>query len=308
MTMREELVIILRCMHTIRRVRAPGLRTAALALLVGVAACASVATMSARESLAAAERAFARDGLDLGVRAAFIAHFAPDGLVFEPTPVRVREAWPARPAPADPRAMRLEWRPVLVDVARAGDLGISTGPFRLVDTTGRAPERHGAFFSVWQRQADGAWKVWLDMGAGSNAPIPDSAWGAPPRARTGTQDSDAPTASAVSERDRALSGVTGPDFVRQLAIDARRYRDGGPPLVGPAWQDALLAQAGGVDYVPSEARVSASGDLAASYGQITTRAIDGAATTGYYVHVWVRDAGAWWLAVESAVGASQAPR
>jgi ketosteroid isomerase-like protein len=289
-------------MRIIRHVHTSGSRGIALALVVLLAACASVATRDARQSLAAAELAFARDGLDLGVRAAFIAHFAPDGLVFEPAPVRVREIWPTRPAVADPRAVRLEWRPMLVDVARAGDLGISTGPFHVVDTTGRGPERWGAFFSVWQRQGDGAWKVWLDMGAGSDVPVPNSAWGAAPRPRTGPQDADAPTATAVSERDRALSGVGGTDFVRQLAIDGRRYREGAPPLVGAAWQDALLAEAGSVDYVPSEARVSASGDLAASYGQITRHAIDGAATTGYYVHVWVRDGGAWWLAVESVVG------
>jgi len=304
MKAREEPVIILWRMHLIRHVRTCGSHTIALALVLVVAACASVATWDARQSLAAAERAFARDGLDLGVRAAFVAHFAPDGLVFEPAPVRVREIWPARPAPVDPRAVRLEWWPMLVDVARAGDLGISTGPFHLVDTTGRAPERYGAFFSVWQRQADGTWKVWLDMGAGSNAPVPDTAWDAPPRPLAGPQDADAPTATAVSERDRALSGMSGADFTRRLAIYARRYREGGPPLVGPAWQDELLAQAGSVDYVPSEARVSASGDLAASYGQITRHAIDGAATAGYYVHVWVLDGGAWWLAVESVVEAT----
>jgi ketosteroid isomerase-like protein len=279
-----------------------GKRAGAAALVAGVAACASMAGMEARDSLAAAERAFARDGLDLGVRASFVKHFAPDGLAFEPAPVRVRDVWPTRPPPADPRATRLEWRPALVDVARADDLGISTGPFRLSDTTERNPERYGAFFSVWQRQADGTWKVWLDMGAASNAPVPDSAWGAAPRPRAGAQETDAPTATAVSDRDRALSGLAGADFARQLAQDARRYRDGGPPLVGMAWQDALGSVARSDDYAPSEARVSASGDLAASYGRITRRAVDGADTTGYYVHVWVRDGGAWWLAAESVVG------
>jgi len=295
-------VIILPRMCITARTRAFGRRAAAFALAGALAACASMSSMDPRESLAAAERTFAQDGLDLGVRAAFIAHFAPDGLVFEPAPVRVRDVWPQRPAAADPRALRLEWRPALLDVARAGDLGLSTGPFHLVDATGRSPERFGAFFSVWQKQGDGTWKVWLDMGAGSTAPVGDSAWGAPPRPRAGPQDVEAPTATAVSESDRALSGLTGTQLAGRLALEARRYRDGGPPLVGHAWEDALQADGGTAEYVPSEARVSASGDLAASYGRITLkRAPEGAGIPGYYVHVWVRDAGAWWLAAESVV-------
>ena len=272
---------------------------AGVALLLG--ACASLSQQDARESLANAERAFARDGIALGVRDAFIAHFAPDGLVFEPAPVRVRETWPTRPAPADPRALRLEWHPELVEVARAGDLGLSTGPYRIVDATGRRPGDEGAFFSVWQRQSDGTWKVWLDMGARSTGPIDAAVWRAPPRPRPGPQDAATPTATTITALDRALSGLPGPTFAQHLALDARRYRSSAAPLVGEAWSALLARGDSTADYAPSEARVSASGDFAASYGRITQRRSDGASFPGYYVHVWVRDAGAWWLAVETVV-------
>lgn len=282
-----------------KRARRRAAAVAGTAAIV-LGACASLSQSSAREALANAERAFARDGIDLGIRAAFIAHFAPDGLVFEPAPVRVREAWPARPAPADPRALRLEWQPALVDVARADDLGLSSGPFRLIDTTGARPETRGAFFSVWQRQADGTWKVWLDMGARGTGAIADALWRAPPRARPGPQDEDAPTATVVSDLDRALSG-TGSKLAQRLALDARRYGDDAPLLVGAAWEAQLASASGIFEYAPSEARVSASGDFAASYGRITQRVPGAAPKAGYYVHVWVRGGGAWWLAVESVV-------
>ena len=42
-------------------------------------------------SLVDAELAFARMGIERGVRAAFLAHFADDGVVFEPAPVKLRE-------------------------------------------------------------------------------------------------------------------------------------------------------------------------------------------------------------------------
>ena len=282
----------------------PRARAARACLLIGALAltgCVGLSQQASREEVAGAERAFARDGIDLGIRAAFIAHFAPDGLVFQPGPVRVREAWPPLPPPADPRAFRLEWRPALVEVARAGDLAMSTGPFRLVDTTGRQAESFGAFFSVWQRQADGTWKVWLDMGARSTGAVGDDAFRSAPRPRAGPQDEATPTATAVSDLDRALSRLAPADVVQRLAIDARTYREGSGVLVGAAWQEWLSATDTRAEYTPSEARVSASGDFAASYGRIAHRSRDGTPVSGYYVHVWVRGGGAWWLAVESIV-------
>ena len=122
-----------------------------------------------------------------------------------------------------------------------------------------------------------------------------------PRPRAGPQQPASPTASAITELDAALSRVSPADFAAHLALDARRYADGGPPLVGSAWESRLASAGSAGEYTASEARVSASGDFAASYGRIVGQARDGAATSGYYVHVWVRDGGAWWLAVESVV-------
>ena len=52
-------------------------------------------------SLVDAELAFARMALEQGIRAAFLASFASDGVVFEPAPMRIQVAWPKRPAPDD---------------------------------------------------------------------------------------------------------------------------------------------------------------------------------------------------------------
>jgi ketosteroid isomerase-like protein len=271
------------------------------ALMLG--ACATLSQDDARSELARAERAFARDSVDHGIRDAFIAHFAPDGLVFEPQPTRVREVWPARPAAAPPQTVQLDWSPRLVHVARAADLGLSTGPFRLVDTTGRQPPVEGAFLSVWQRQTDGAWKVWLDIGARNTGALTDAAWHGAPAVPARAQETAAPTASAVSALDHELSGLDAAAFAARLAVDARHYRDGAPVLVGTAWGDTLSAARATATYEPSEARVSASGDLAASYGRVSENGAAAPPSSGYYVHVWVRDGGAWWLAAEAVVNA-----
>jgi ketosteroid isomerase-like protein len=266
--------------------------------ILALCACATLDVDRARNDLANAERAFARAALERGVRASFIEFFAPDGLVFEPAPVRVRETWPTRPSSGNPLAQRLEWHPALVDVARANDLGYSTGPFRLTDTTGQRPPLQGTFFSVWQRQADGRWKVWLDIGGQTEVPLEDATFAPRPRVPEGPQAQMHATASTLSDLDRALSGLDAATFAQRLARDARRHEDGRAPVVGAAWTDALARTTH--EYVPGEARVSASGDLAASYGRVTRRTPD-TTRTGHYCHVWLRNDGAWWLAVEAVV-------
>ena len=121
----------------------------AAALLVSACGTAPRATGEAHASLVAAERAFARDALDAGVRAAFLRHFATGGLLFVPAPARVEDVF-ARP-PADPHAALLEWEPVASGVAASGDFGYTTGPARFSRRDGSSPVRHSTFFSVWKR-------------------------------------------------------------------------------------------------------------------------------------------------------------
>jgi len=84
-------------------------------------------------SLVDAELAFARMALEQGIRTAFLVNLASDGVVFEPAPMRIQVAWPKRPAPADPKALGLEWQPAQAGVARSYDMGFTTGPSKLTD-------------------------------------------------------------------------------------------------------------------------------------------------------------------------------
>ena len=251
------------------------------------------------EGLAHAERTFASRASEVGVRDAFIESFAPEGLVFEPAPVRVREVWPTRAPPPAPAAQRLLWQPELVVVAASGDLGFSTGPFRIEDRASGTVRTHGAFFSVWQRAPGAPWRVWLDMGATMPAPVVQSTWSIVPRPVRGGIPAAA-SADAVMAQDRALSGIPAHAFAAALAENARQHRDGSVPLLAAAWVDALARDGATATYEPAEARVARSGDLAAVHGRMTRHAAgaDGAAR---YVHVWLRDGGAWRLAVETVV-------
>ena len=105
------------------------------------------------DGLFAVERSFARASTERGIRASFLEYFASDGIDFRPGPGAMRARALARPAPADPLALVLDWSPQAGAVASAGDLGFTTGPYSLRNQRDpRAPERYGYHFSVWQRE------------------------------------------------------------------------------------------------------------------------------------------------------------
>ena len=274
------------------------LRVAALPGVLLLAACATGLSVGDPD-LANAERAFASLAAEIGTRDAFVASFADDGFVFEPAPVRVREAWPLRPRTPGPEPRRLLWHPELVVVAASGDLGLSTGPFRVEERASGAVAAHGAFFSIWTREIGGAWRVWLDMGASMAQPVEPSTWRVVPRPARGGAPAEV-TATAVMARDAALSGLAPAAFAASLAGDARQHRDARVPTFAREWIATLERDGGTGTYTPVEARVARSGDFAAVHGRVVRHA-SGVDVSGRYVHVWLRDGGDWQLAVETLV-------
>ncbi len=66
----------------------------------------------------------------------------------------------------DDKNNRLTWSPVAADISASGDLGYTYGTFefRSNDRDGKETVDHGKYMSVWKKQADGSWKVAVDMG------------------------------------------------------------------------------------------------------------------------------------------------
>lgn len=61
---------------------------------------------------------------------------------------------------------RLTWTPVDAGISLSGDLGYTSGKyeFRSKDKDGEVKVEYGKYTSIWKKQADGNWKVVLDMG------------------------------------------------------------------------------------------------------------------------------------------------
>jgi ketosteroid isomerase-like protein len=261
-----------------------GIRASLLAVAAIAGGCQ---TSPDHESLREAERAFARHAEATDVRTAFRAAFADDGIWMVPAPMTLREAHAQRPPPADPRAVRLEWGPVASGIAASGDFGFTSGPSTLSLRDGSRPPQHGAFFSVWKRDAQGRWRVALDVGTASPAPIPPEALlPSPVVLRPSAPASPVPI---EIERMRRLEADA---FVDLLAADARFYRNG-PPIFGASAIRAALGETFPMALEPKGGDVASSSDLAFTYG-----AWHAQRASGYYVHLWTRDArGAWKIAV-----------
>ncbi len=139
---------------------------AALVMMTMMGGVASVArtqtpapTLSARDQVFAAERAFARTMQDRDL-AAFTRHLSKDAIFYgrgvDRGPAAVTASWKAFfDGPAPP----FSWEPTSVEVVDSGTLALSTGPVRAPD--GR---QTSTFNSVWRLEPDGVWRVVFDKG------------------------------------------------------------------------------------------------------------------------------------------------
>src|SRR5437660_12096918 len=120
--------------------------------------------MQNRRAMVEMEHAFAKAAATKGTRDAFLEFLAEDGIIFQPAPVNGKKYWTAR----QPRKGLLSWEPAFADVARAGDLGYTTGPWEFrPNGPDDKPVAFGQYFTIWKKQRDGSWKAVLDRGVTS---------------------------------------------------------------------------------------------------------------------------------------------
>jgi ketosteroid isomerase-like protein len=265
-------------------------------------------------SLVAAERAFARTSVEKGIRESFLAFFADDGINFQPHPTKTREAYLSRPAPSVRPPVELNWEPIWADVSEAGDLGYTTGPYTLTDLSPeKRPARHGYYFSVWKKQADGNWKVVLDLGTQHSAPTMQKLSFHAPKTEARIDKSVTPmnvdegraalkTLERTFEQEAQSRGFLKA-FESYLTDESRLHRQQMLPLVGREAIRALLSQkAFTVKWEPLYSDIAQSGDLGYVYGSYTLTdnpARAGAIEKGYYARVWKRGRdGKWKVALD----------
>lgn len=268
-------------------------------LALAASACAHQPAMDAAASLAAAEAAFAAHSVRVDMRAAFLANFADDGVFVRPGGWKVSNEF-LRDRPAPP--IVLDWRPQFVEVARSGEMGLSTGPWKL---TGKADPAaapaYGQFVSLWRRDASGTWKVAVDLGIAHATP---SLWDAPLVTRAVPSVDGAAVAGIVDAEARFMADAAQRGaraaYAADGAEDLRYYRDGNEPVAGraialssPAMDDAALL------WIVERSETARSGDFGYARGRYASPAEPGKAL-GWFLRVWRREAGGWRIVMDVA--------
>ena len=237
------------------------------------------------QSMVDTERAFARMAEEQGVRPSFMAFLAEDGILFRPTAVKGKQWMTENPLPASDKRPLLSWRPTFADIAGAGDMGYTTGPWEFkTDIKDAKPVAFGNFLTVWKKQGDGSWKFAIDLGISNPQPAQTTViiWQPPTifrRAMAGRRVDVGEETAVLLAREREFSNASATRGA-QIAFDAyaadevRVFRNNQQPLIGKkAAARALPVSPVVWSWDPAFADVSQSGDLGYSYGtyEITER-------------------------------------
>lgn len=268
---------------------------------LALAACASVepASMKAPESLAAAETAFAAHSVRENMLPAFLANFSADG-------VFVRSGWinaNADLANRENPPIVLDWRPVYVEVAASGELGVSSGPSRITSLArpSEAPT-YGQYVSVWRRRGIGErWKVEVDLGITHPQPVLwdeplVASWVSGARGTLRSAQSLGVAEEAFSRESRATGARAA--YAMLASERFRFYRAGSAPALNKA--QALTAPGMSTDRLAwrvERAEVAFSGDFGYARGSYASADAPGR-VLGHYLRVWRVEAGEWKVALD----------
>lgn len=272
------------------------LKTALIACALLIATPTLAATPSPAE-IEKAERAFAADGLALGVRDSFLKHMADDAIVFRPGPVSAKALYEKRPSS---NTLKLEWWPQKVVIARSGDLGLSVGP---AVVNGK---RGGYYATIWRKSSDGQWKWIYDGGAEADAASAPDASTSAIQGITAAKGSKTPADALAAVR-------TAEDTLAKAVIDdaPRAYRAvlaSDAWLTGPNGTEGLKPSDLSTRIAQRPARMaikmdgggsSAAGDFVWTYGTAGWVGHSDTPVDTHYMHVWQKRPEGWRLIFET---------
>jgi ketosteroid isomerase-like protein len=259
-------------------------------------------------AMADAEREFARTATVKGWRDAFLDFFADDAVGFAPEVTLAKDR--LRKQPNTPFSeVELLWEPRTGDVAASGELGWLTGPSTtVIKKTPEVQRRYGCYLSIWRKQPDGQWRVFIDVGVNAPEPAPFEpgfnriAFG---RRYVGKGDEKDAAGKSLADTDRDLNDqIAAKGFPLALGarttLASRMHRPGTIPLIGRAaivkWLEANAAT-GTATHGASEA--AKSGDFGFTHGRFDVPGEK--PMKGVYVRLWERDVdGRWWLIADVA--------
>lgn len=114
------------------------------------------------ESLREADARLAESSRTLGFNQAFLNSFSDGAVIFRRGPVDARNLY-EQAGPAQRGESTLESKANYIDFSHAGDIGLTSGPYRFTNGSGSEARRtYGHFVTIW-RKFDGQWRMAADM-------------------------------------------------------------------------------------------------------------------------------------------------
>jgi len=296
------------------------LLTASFLILVTSAVAQTPEAVPPLRSLVETEQAFSQAAADKSTREAFLLFIADDGILFRPKAVNGKQWLIEHPTPASEKRPLLAWQPVFADVALAGDLGYTTGPWEYKeDIKDEKPVAYGDFVTVWKRQRDGAWKFAVDLGIShpeSSGPlnlwkVSDAASALPSKLPTRSiknilqeRERMALVKRDLEFSDSALAQGFVKAFLKYANNDVRLFREKSAPFVGKQSAAAALdARKEKLTWQTTGEDVSLSGDLGYTRGLYEARSDDAEKKLierGNYLRIWKKQNGVWRVVLDVA--------
>jgi ketosteroid isomerase-like protein len=268
-------------------------------------------TKSPLHSMVATERAFAQASADKGTRDSFLMFIADDGILFRPTAVAGKKWMLEHPVPLTENRPLLAWQPIFADMAAAGDMGYTFGPWEFKrNINDQKAVAFGHFATVWKKQADGNWKFVIDLGISHpQSAIPATPWVPAEIVKGRTKVEDVPVSvsrEALLNRDRQFSEESAkhgavPAFTKFAGEGVRLFRNDHLPFVGKeAIAEALQGSTGVLTWQAAFADASRSGDLGYTYGTYEVKTDGVLSAKGNYMRFWKKQGGEWRVVLDVA--------
>lgn len=255
------------------------------------------------------ERAFARYSIEHGQPEAWIEFFTDEGVVFQPGPVNVKTFMRQFLPTPNPAPNSIDWVPMRGDISAGGDMGYNIGPWKITDHTKKETDAWGYFFSVWKKQPDGKWRVAVDFGIRVPEANADHDLKVPFKPVTHVRSKTPATLNQDSERawlgqldsrfENAGDGKLIDAYLAAVDDEATILRSRAVPGKKEIMRSVLTGANTSLKLTPLKADVSDSGDLGYTYGQYELRDNNNPKESGYYAHMWKRNANGDWKIVVS---------
>ena len=279
-----------------------------LLLVISPIALAQQSNHSALKEMVETEQAFSKTAEVKNARDAFMEFIADDGLLFRPNAVNGKKWMNEHPVPPSEKHPLLAWQPIFAQMAAAGDLGFTTGPWEFKgDIKDEKPAGYGHFVTLWKKQADGQWRFVLDLGIShpeSGGPL--KIWQVEDSTKKSSFKAiDVPKMTELLlQQDKTYAGDVlklgwAVSFRQAARSDARLYLPQHLPYIGRETAvGALLTSKATVTYHPAAGDVSRSGDLGYTHGTYEKSDTNNAVERGSYLRIWQKQGNTWQIALD----------